>query len=117
MPTEITVGIAFIVAAILTFWLVAWLMIAKREPKEKFFKCSRCGATTRHTKRTIEAWRNKKTRFFCQACHARWLESQPPRLPEQFSPGRASSGSGCVVVIVVFALVPPGYLLWAYSWQ
>lgn len=115
MPAEISVGIAFVIAAVLIFGLVTWLMVARREPREKFFRCSRCGTTTRHSKRTIEAWRNKKTRFFCQTCHARWLESQPPRLREQYSPSRAGSGSGCVVVIAVFTLVPLGYLLWAHT--
>lgn len=110
MPAETIFVI--VVAAIIVLGLVAKLLL-KRQPKEKFFKCSRCNAVTRHTERTIKAWRDHKTTFFCQACHVKWLESQPPRVREQFSSRR---GSGCLGVIAVVALLPPGCLLiWAYA--
>ena len=99
-----------VVAAILVLGLLTKLLF-KRQPKEKFFKCSRCNAVSRHTERTMRAWRDNKTTFFCQACHVKWLESQPPRVREQFSSRR---GSGCLGVIAVFALLPLGCLLmWA----
>src|ERR1700754_4245458 len=47
------------------------------QPAERFFKCGRCKTLTAHNRRTIEAWRNDKTRFFCGACHAHWLQSHP----------------------------------------
>ena len=111
MPAE-TIFI-IVVAAIFVLGLVAKLLL-KRQPKEKFFKCSGCNAVSRHTERTMKAWRENKTRFFCQACHAKWLESQPPLVRgEQFS---SRSGSGCLGVIAVFALLPPGCLLvWAFA--
>jgi hypothetical protein len=103
--------IVIVVAVAIVLGLVAKLLL-KREPKEKFFKCSRCNAVSRHTERTIKAWRNHKTRFFCQACHAKWLESQPLRVREQFSSGKG----GCLGVIAVFALlVPVCLLMWAYN--
>lgn len=102
MTLETIVGIAVI--ALVALALVARL-IPKRQPPEKFFKCSRCHALTRHNNRTIEAWRNGKPRFFCQACHADWLLSRPPQEHEQFSPrSSASHGSGCLGVVVLFAL-------------
>jgi hypothetical protein len=110
MPAETIFGI--VVAAVLILGFVAKLL-PKRQPKEKFFKCSRCNATSR----TIEAWRSNKTKFFCQACHAKWLESQPPRVREQFSSrGSASGSSGCLGVVALFSLLPLGWLLtWAYA--
>jgi hypothetical protein len=113
MPAETILGI--VVAVILVLGLVAKLL-PKRQPKEKFFKCSRCHAVSRHTERTMEAWRNNKTKFFCQPCHAKWLESQPVRIREQISSRNSASGSGCLSLIAVFALLPLGCLLmWAYA--
>jgi hypothetical protein len=52
---------------------------SNRKPPEKYFRCGRCNTMTPHSARTIQAWRNEKTRFFCRTCHRKWLESQPPR--------------------------------------
>jgi len=103
MSSEAIFGV--IIAGIIVLSLVGRL-IPKRQPKEKSFKCARCGVVSRHTERTIEAWRNNKTKFFCPACHAKWLQSRPP----QFSPRNA--GSGCLGIVVLFAFIPlAGYLL------
>lgn len=84
-------------------------LLPKRQPKEKHFKCARCGTISRHTERTIEAWRNNKTKFFCQACHVKWLESKPPQFSSR---GNAGSASGCLGVVVFFTFVSlVGYLL------
>jgi len=48
-----------------------------RVPKDRFFNCWRCKALTPHNRRTIDAWRLGKTRFFCGACHSKWLKSHP----------------------------------------
>ncbi|MEW5789849.1 MAG: hypothetical protein AB1899_18565 [Pseudomonadota bacterium] len=104
----------FIIGAVIVGVVVLSLVgkfIPKRQPKETHFKCARCGAVSRHTERTIEAWRNSKTKFFCQSCHAKWLQSKPPQERERFSSAGASK-SGCLGVVVLFALVPlAGYLL------
>ncbi len=101
-------GGAVLVGLILRF-------MPESKPKEVFFHCTRCKAVSRHNERTIEAWRNNKTHFFCQACHAKWLQSKPPREREQFSSG-GSGGSGCLGVVALFALLPMGCLLtWAYA--
>jgi hypothetical protein len=108
MSPEIIFGI--ILAGIVVLSFVSKL-IPKRQPKEKHFKCSRCGTVSPHTERTIEAWRNSKTTFFCPACHAKWLQSRPSQEREQFS-SRDSNRSGCLGTVILFALVPlAGYLL------
>ncbi len=53
-------GTAVVAAFLLTF---IDKLFPKPRSKEKYFKCARCRATSRHTERTIEAWRNKKTNF------------------------------------------------------
>jgi len=81
--------------------------ISRAQPKEKQFQCARCGTISSHTERTIEAWRNKKNRFFCQACHSKWLASQPRQAREQLSSrGSNSAPSGCLGVVTLFAVVP-----------
>jgi ribosomal protein L37E len=105
MSSEAIFGI--IIASVIILSFVNKLLL-KRRPKEKHFKCARCGAVSHHTERTIEAWRNNKTKFFCPACHAKWLQSKPP----QFSRGSGSAGSGCLGIVVFFAFIPlAGYLL------
>jgi uncharacterized protein YlaI len=110
---ETIFGIAGAVVAVLA---VVAKLLPKRQPAEKFFKCSRCNAVSRHNDRTIEAWRNNKTKFFCQACHAKWLQSRPPQEREQFFSRAPASSSGCLGVVTLFALLPLGCLLaWAYA--
>jgi hypothetical protein len=102
-------GIIFAISVSIIVLLFLGKLLPKRQPKEKHFKCARCGIISRHTERTVEAWRNGKDKFFCQVCHAKWLESKPPR----FSPGAtARSSSGCLGVVAFCALVPlAGYFL------
>ena len=108
MSPEIIIGIAIASIVVLTF---VSKLLPKSSPKEKQFKCLRCGTFSPHTERTIEAWRNNKTKFFCQACHAKWLESRSPQERKQFS-SRGNSRSGCLGVVMLFALVPlAGYFL------
>lgn len=110
MSAEFIFGIAVATAIVLSF---VGKLLPKRQPKEENFKCSRCGAISRHSERTIEAWRNDKTKFFCQACHAKWLQSRPLQERERFSSrGTVGSRSGCLGIVVLFAFVPfAGFLL------
>jgi hypothetical protein len=82
MSPEVIFGIIIASVIVLSF---LGKLLPKRQPKEKHFKCARCGTISRHTERTIEAWRNNKTKFFCQACHSKWLQSRPPQEREQWS--------------------------------
>ncbi len=80
--------------------LVAQLL-PKRKPKDKFFTCTRCRRREEHNLRTINAWREGKTRLFCQACHQAWLVTQP-RSPKA---SRAGCASVIVAVLVVVTLL------------
>jgi hypothetical protein len=101
--------IAAVIAAGAVLGLVAKLL-PKRKPPSPTFQCGRCGTTAWHNDRTSEAWRSGKTKFFCQACHAKWLQS---RAPQERTP---KGGSGCLGVVVLFALLPLGGLLkWVYA--
>lgn len=83
LPWGYGVLAAVLVLAIVLFpGLFFW-----KKPKEKNFTCARCERLAPHTPRTIEAWRQKKTEFFCDDCHARWLLANPEHL---FSKKRAS---------------------------
>lgn len=73
-----------------------------KKPKEKSFTCTRCERLAPHNPRTIDAWRQKKTEFFCDDCHARWLLAHPEHL---FSKKRAAR-SGCLGVVILFAALP-----------
>jgi len=114
MGSETIIAVAVI--AIIGLALIAKL-IPQRMPPQKSFKCGRCGAAALHNNRTAEAWRNGKTKFFCQACHLKWLQSRPPQERESYSShSHARGGSGCLGVVAVFALLPLGALLhWAYA--
>ena len=108
MSPEVLFGIIF--AGFVVLFFVSKLL-PKRQPKEKHFKCSRCGAVSPHTERTIDAWRKNRTKFFCQTCHAKWLQSRQPQKRDQFS-SRSTTGSGCLGVVVLFLFVLlEGYLL------
>ena len=108
MSPELVIVAVIVGVVVLSF---VGKLLPKREPKETYFKCARCGAVSRHTERTIEAWRNNKTKFFCQSCHAIWLNSRLPHERERFS-SAGSSRSGCLGVAVLFALMPlAGYML------
>ena len=112
MTPEIIFGVG-----ILVLFGVALLskLIPKRMPPQKSFKCGRCGTAATHNDRTAEAWRKGKTKFFCQACHAKWLQSHSPQEHKQ-RPSLSSGGSGCLGVVVLFALLPIGALLYrAYA--
>ena len=102
MSPEVIIGAVIVGVVVLSF---IGKLLPKRQPKETHFKCARCGTVSRHTERTMEAWRNNKTKFFCQSCHAKWLESRPPQGREQFS-GGGGSRSGCLGAVLLFALVP-----------
>lgn len=107
--------IAVAVIAGLLVMFFAGKHFSKKRPKETHFECARCGTLARHTDRTIEAWRNNRTSYFCQSCHLKWLHGRAPRERERgTSPaGRSSrSPSGCLGVVVLFAVVPlAGFLL------
>lgn len=113
MSTEVILGIGVVLVIVVGF---IGKLIPKRMPPSKSFKCGRCGVQALHTNRTAEAWRNGKTKFFCQSCHHKWLQSHSPQEHESYGVrGSSGRGSGCLGVVVLFALVPIGtWAVWAY---
>jgi hypothetical protein len=110
---EVIFGIALAAAIAIS---LAAKFLPTRKPAEKFFKCARCNVVSPHNNRTTGAWRNNKTRFFCQACHAKWLQSRPPQGRQHLSQRGSSSGSsGCLVVILLAPLSLGLLLAWAYA--
>lgn len=101
--------IKFVVFVFIALVLLVKLL-PKKTPKEQTFICARCKCVSPHTKRTIEAWRNNKNKFYCKACHAKWLESQPRQSKPTYTSGR-NSGSGCLGFIVIFIAIPIGYFI------
>ena len=111
MATELFIALGVVVVAIVA---LGAKLRPKRMPPVAVFQCTRCGTATRHSDRTAEAWRMGKTTFFCHACHAKWLASRPDRAAH--ADRGAKSSSGCLGVVVLFALLPAGSLLtWAYA--
>ena len=94
------VAVVVVIAALLLF-----LNGKRRRPKEKTFRCARCSATTPHTARTINAWREGKTKFFCGSCHAAWLKTQPNQHAARRT-ARGGERSGCLGVVACLALLP-----------
>ena len=53
------------VIALVAAAIALWLFFSKRrKPKEPSFRCTRCSVVAPHTVRTINAWREGKTKFF-----------------------------------------------------
>lgn len=107
MAPEMLIGA--VVAAVAIIGLVGKIL-PKRKSPSSVFQWDRCGTVARHNDRTSGAWRSGKTKFFCQACHAKWLQSRPPRERESYAKSTASS-SGCLGVVVLFAFLPLAGLL------
>ena len=103
MAPDLIVGVAIVATVALA--TVAKLL-PKRKPPSSIFQCSRCGTAARHNDRTSEAWRSGRTKFFCQACHAKWLQSRP-----QGREVNARRTSGCLGIVAWVALLPLGSLL------
>ena len=93
MPVVIGVAIAILVGLqMLRNW---------RRPNERTFRCAKCSTPTVHTGRTIEAWRVGKRKFFCDSCHAQWLQSRPAQ-----EATRRAETAGCLGIVLVAIAVP-----------
>ena len=101
MTVEMLFGVAIVASAVIAL-VVKFL--PKRKPPSPVFRCGRCGTSARHDQRTSQAWRDGKSKFFCQACHAKWLQTRPPRERESAAAARAN-GSGCLGVVALFSLL------------
>ena len=103
MTPETIFGVIVVIAIAIG---VASRLWPKARPKELHFRCGRCNARALHTERTIAAWRQKKTKFFCPECHRKWLESRPNQQRQSGSTASNSGRSGCLGVLVFVVLLP-----------
>ena len=106
-------AIIVVVGLVLVAVAVVRQLAPGARPKYRYFRCARCGASTEHSERTINAWRQKKTRFYCHACHVQWLKSLPV---DRSGHDTQSASSGCLGAVAMLAVVPIAAMLWwAYA--
>ena len=137
-PTvELVVGALAIVAILLG--LLAWRRRTGRSsaantasfrgPTNMHYTCAGCSGQFAHTRRTVTAWEKGSRRVFCDACHKKWRNAQPPEhpsprgdaaMPSHASVGRgkpyrapelayrsqAKASGGCLGVVLLVLLVP-----------
>ncbi len=136
VSAEFAAGIAALVALAIGF--VVWRRYAGRSPRARassfrgptsmYFTCAGCSRQFPHTKRTVAAWEKGSRRVFCNSCHKKWRNAQPPKgqssdpvwgavqrneevplaLPRStrtHAPATSGRG-GCLSVAVLLLLVP-----------
>jgi len=97
---------------VIVAFLITRFLRTSRRPPNTMFTCGRCRKASPHNRRTIDAWRAGKTRFFCGACHRAWLATQPHRFSDRHVPG--GRASGCLGVALFFLVLPVGAAIaWA----
>lgn len=104
MSLTIEIVAAVVGALVALVALVAWRKSAGRSsaatgrvfrgPSEMYFTCARCSAQVAHTKRTIAAWEKGSRRIFCDACHKKWRNAQPPQEASYRPSAGVASGAG-----------------------
>jgi hypothetical protein len=88
-----------------------------RGPSNLRYTCAGCSQQFTHSRRTLGAWKKGTRQFYCSACHTRWRSARaaPPgsRVPQADGRGGsgpsgapAGSGSGCLGVALLLAVVP-----------
>lgn len=80
------VGGIVLILLIWAFWLKSKSLrenttLSSKGPGNMRFVCVRCAGEFNHTKRTVAAWEKGNHRAFCDACHKKWRDSQPPKSP------------------------------------
>jgi cold shock CspA family protein len=100
----------YAIAAVVTFLVLN----RQKKPKEKQFSCARCKAVSNFDSRTIHAWNNGFLKLYCNPCHQRWLRENPVQPTRSYAVG---SGSGCMVLLCVFTIVPVLAAVAVYQWM
>jgi hypothetical protein len=75
-------------------------------PDNLNYVCAGCGGLFPHSRRTIAAWERGTRRFYCNVCHKKWRDQQPP--PDTSPPFRAPVQSERSLPSSVRAPVPSG---------
>lgn len=76
----------------------------RQAPSLRRFVCEHCATPTVHNERTLGAWRNGKSRFFCDRCYGEWSQqhSAPPMVFQQ----QSGSRMGCLGAALGFLAMP-----------
>ena len=129
---SISIAVAFVVL-LLALWRVKSRTSRNAErpisrgPGNMRFVCGRCSGQFTHTKRTVTAWEKGSRRVFCDACHKKWRNAQPPQAQSDQAATSSSartpsreftnitrpvdhssprSQSGCLVVAILIVVIP-----------
>ena len=99
----------FVLAIFVLVMFISKIINRFNRPKEKAFRCGRCGKTDNHNSRTINAWRNGKKKYFCSTCHQKWLKTKnihpSQNQPSYKTSGSGGSGVGCLPIIIIGFLI------------
>ena len=87
LTTEVLVAIVAAIIALLAVMIrrsqkkqtVSHRTTTPRGPSDLRYICKRCAVQSTHTKRTIGAYEKGTRSFFCNSCHSKWRESNPPK--------------------------------------
>jgi hypothetical protein len=79
-------------------------------PANLRFTCVGCKGQFTHSRRTIGTWDKGQRRFFCNACHTKWLGANPPgkRGLARVITGPGKGGSGCLGFMILLIALPLG---------
>lgn len=113
----------YVFAIVIVVFFVSIVLKNLNKPKVgDLFVCAGCGGSFKHTNRTVSAWSNRITRFYCGKCHKNWRDEQnviaaqvdqggdfPGSSDVGEGGGRlapAGGGRGCMVFLVICSAVP-----------
>lgn len=99
----------YAIAAVMAFLVLN----RQKKPEQKQFSCARCKTFASFDARTIQAWNNGFVKLYCDSCHQRWLGENPVQSKRSQPVGR---GSGCLVLLCVFAIAPILAGVAVYNW-
>ena len=103
---DILAAVVFgLLLGVIAIKLIFSSIFAKKPPAT--FRCARCRREVPHDKRTIEAWRSGKHKFFCQECHNRWREAHPA-----IGTSVGGGGGGCMLPLTLILSL---FVLGAYA--
>lgn len=98
----------FGVPAVIAFFIIN----RQKKPKDRSFKCARCGTVAGHDARTIQAWNNGFSKLYCRTCHLQWLKDNP----QQENNSIQTRGGGCLGVMALMVAIPIFGGVAVYQW-
>jgi cold shock CspA family protein len=105
---DIGSSLPFGVPAVIAFFFIN----RQKKPRDKSFKCARCGTVAGHDARTIQAWNNGFTKLYCRTCHLQWLKDNP----QQENSLIQTRGSGCLGIMALMVAIPIFGGVAVYQW-